>query len=60
MSSLEDVKIKGVPVKFKGEEYFIKYDLNSFAELEDKYGSIEKAMVKFKGEIMTDTYGIAL
>jgi hypothetical protein len=58
MGSLEEIKIKGVPVKLKGEDYYIKFDLNSFAELEDKYGSIEKAMIKFRGEIVKDANGV--
>jgi hypothetical protein len=60
MGSLEEIKIKGVPVKLKGEDYHIKFDLNSFAELEDKYGSIEKAMIKFRGEIVKDANGVAI
>jgi len=57
MSNLDDVKVKGIPVELKGETYYLKFDLNSFAELEDRYGSITKAMKKFEGEIEYDDNG---
>jgi len=51
MSNLEDVKVKGTEVILKGDKYHLKYDLNAFAELEDKYGSINKAIDGLQGKI---------
>lgn len=44
MSNVRDVKRKPVHVELQGESYELCYDLNAFAELEDKYGSVEKAL----------------
>jgi len=38
------VRNKGIGVELNGKPHIIKFDLNSFAELEDKYGSVETAM----------------
>jgi len=51
MSNLEDVKVKGTEVILKGNKEYLKYDLNAFAELEDKYGSINKAIDGLQGKI---------
>jgi len=57
MSNLEDVKIKGTEVILKGNKEYLKYDLNAFAELEDKYGSINKAIDGLQGKIEKDENG---
>lgn len=44
MSNLNDVKHKKTFININGKEVEIKYTLNSFAELEEKYGSVDKAM----------------
>jgi len=44
MSKVKDIKSKGVKVMLNGKEYTLKYDLNSFAELEEYYGDVDKAM----------------
>jgi len=38
-----DLKNKGVKFKLKGKEYELKFDMNSFCELEEVYGDINKA-----------------
>lgn len=43
MSKLEDVKQKAVPVMLDKERSLL-FDLNAMADLEDKYGSMQKAM----------------
>lgn len=35
---------KGAPIELGGETRYLKYDLNAFAEIEEMYGDIEKAM----------------
>lgn len=43
--SVKDVRVKAIPVgNLGGKERSIKYDLNAFAELEEHYGSVDKAM----------------
>lgn len=52
MSNVKDVKNKGVEVTLSGEKHVLKYDLNSFAELEDLFGDIDEVMANAeKGKI---------
>lgn len=44
MSNVGDVKQKKVGVTLGGEKRIVKYDLNSFAVLEEIYGSVDNAM----------------
>lgn len=46
--NLQDVRQKGAKVNLGGRVYTLRYDLNAFAELEDKYGSVEEAMKKLE------------
>ena len=43
MSNLNDVREKSIKVMLDKERH-LKYDLNAWAEIEDRYGSIDKAM----------------
>ena len=43
MSNLKTIKTKNIPIELDRTRY-IRYDLNAFAEMEDRYGSVEKAM----------------
>lgn len=43
MSNVDKVKIKPIPIELDKARTIV-FDLNAYAELEDKYGSIEKAM----------------
>lgn len=52
MSNVKSVKNKGVEVTLSGEKHILKYDLNSFAELEDLFGDIDEVMASAeKGKI---------
>lgn len=44
MSNVKDVRIKPIKIMLDGEEHSLCYDLNAFAELEEKYGTVEKAL----------------
>jgi len=44
MSNLEKIRSKAIKLFLGGKERTLRYDLNAFAELEEKYGSIEKTM----------------
>jgi hypothetical protein len=44
MSNLEKVKTEPVYVELGGKQRRLKYDMNAFALLEKRYGSIDKAM----------------
>jgi hypothetical protein len=39
---VSDVRVKPIPIKLD-KERTLKYDLNAFAELEDRFGTIQKA-----------------
>ena len=39
---------------FDGKPRYIRYDLNAFAEMEDRYGSMEAAQTKLEGGSMKD------
>jgi hypothetical protein len=39
---VSDVRVKPVPIKLDKERN-LKYDLNAFAELEERFGSVQKA-----------------
>lgn len=44
MSNVADVKDSAYYIgEFGGEKRYVKYDLNAFAVMEEKYGSMEKA-----------------
>lgn len=44
MSNLNDVRTKGTPIMLNdGVERELKFTLNALAELEDRYGTVEKA-----------------
>lgn len=47
MSNVKEVKVKKVKVTLDKERH-LKYDLNAFAELEEHFGSVEKAMDAMK------------
>jgi hypothetical protein len=51
MSNLKDVRQKGIPLQLD-KERVLKFTLNSFAELEDMYGSVDQAMKSLEGGSM--------
>ena len=44
MSNLSDIRTKKTPITLGEKTFHLHYDLNAFAELEEIYGSVEKAM----------------
>jgi hypothetical protein len=44
MSNVKDVRQKPVTIELGNKKWQLLYDLNAFAELEEMYGSVEKAM----------------
>lgn len=44
MAQLSDVREKVVTLELGGKERTLKFDLNAFAELEERFGSVEEAM----------------
>ncbi|HSA06148.1 MAG TPA: hypothetical protein P5556_03105 [Candidatus Gastranaerophilales bacterium] len=44
MSNLADIKEKKMPITINNKTKYLHYDLNAFAELEEIYGSIDKAL----------------
>lgn len=50
MSNLSDVKHRKVFIDLNGEKKEVKYTLNSFAELEEAYGSVDAAMEALSGQ----------
>lgn len=48
MSNVNDVRTSGVKVTLGATEHTIKFDLNSFAELEERFGSVDEAMKKLQ------------
>ena len=44
MNDLSNIKTKKTPIKIAGEEKYLHYNLNAFAELEEIYGTIDAAM----------------
>lgn len=44
MSNLVDIRNNGIEVILGGTKHVIKFDLNSFAELEERFGSVDDAM----------------
>jgi hypothetical protein len=40
MSNLHDIKIPNLAIKAEGKEYTLTFDLNTFAEIEEKYGGV--------------------
>jgi hypothetical protein len=42
--SLEDIRQNGVKLQLGGKERTLKFDLNAFADLEEEFGDIDKAM----------------
>jgi hypothetical protein len=52
MSNVQALKVPQKTLNIGGRERSIKFDLNAFAEIEVRYGSVEKAFIAFeKGEI---------
>ena len=43
MSKLNLVKAKGVTISLGGKDIELVYDFNAFAELEEKFGTVQKA-----------------
>ncbi len=60
MSGLNNVRVKGIPVEIGGKTFYLKYDLNAFAALEDKYGSMEEVFKAIEGEDLKDKDGKVL
>jgi len=60
MSGLNNVRVKGTPVEVGGKTLYLKYDLNAFAALEDKYGSMDKVFKAVEGEVLKDEDGKVL
>lgn len=49
MANLDDARKKAKTIALKdGKERYLNYDLNALAELEDRYGSVEKAFKKLE------------
>lgn len=44
MSNLKDIRNKPVSIELGGKDRTIKFDLNAFAELEERYGNVQNAM----------------
>lgn len=44
MSDVKKIKRQPVYITLNGEEKQLKYTLNSFAEMEDKYGNVDDAL----------------
>lgn len=44
MSNIKDLRPAPVKLELGGKERELKYDLNAFAELENRFGSVEAAM----------------
>lgn len=44
MSKVKAIKGKIAEITLGGQKHYLKYDLNSFAELEELYGDVDKAM----------------
>ncbi len=47
-SNVKSVLTKGVTIELGQKEYNLKYDLNSFAEIEDNYGNITEILTKME------------
>jgi hypothetical protein len=45
-----DLKNKGVKFKLKNKEYNLKFDMNTFVELEEVYGDIDKAFTDLQNK----------
>lgn len=56
MTNVKAVKqnIDAVTMELGGRERTIQFDMNAFAELENKYGSVQKAMKELQGGGMKD------
>lgn len=48
MENLKFLKPNSTKLTLGGKEYFLAYDLNSFAYLEEEYGGIDKAFEKLQ------------
>jgi hypothetical protein len=44
----EELKNKGIKIKLADKEYVLKFDMNTFCELEEVYGDINKAFAVVK------------
>ena len=57
MANLKDVKSKVTKITLNdGVERVIKFDLNAMAELEDRYGSIDKAFEELEKGLTYESY----
>lgn len=45
MSNLSEIRSNGIEIKLNGQPYRIIFDLNAMAEVEEKYGSVGKAVI---------------
>lgn len=50
MSNLKDVRFDPVPVMLKDGQHTLMYDLNAFADLEEKYGNVKGILAELQGE----------
>ena len=57
MSNADSVRTKPVELKIGDKTYHLKYDFNAFIELEDEFGSIDKALNEVQGEEVLDDKG---
>lgn len=54
MSNLADVRPEKTKINLGGKQRTIRFDMNAFAELEKRYGSIESAMDKLQQGRISD------
>ena len=47
-SNLADIRNKKITIKLGEQDYELKYDLNSFAEIEETHGSISEIVEKME------------
>ena len=57
MSNAQDVRTKESIINIDGNEYVVKFTMNSFIELEDAFGSIEGALEAIRGKVVLDDEG---
>lgn len=58
MSKLTEIRNQAVTLEIGGESRELKYDMNAFAEMENKYGSIDAALGSLDKGKMTDVRNI--
>lgn len=57
MSNAKSVKITATKIDIDGEQYVVKFNLNSFIALEEECGSVEGALESIQGDIIKDKNG---